>query len=155
MLETPHVAIGAAIATKIPNPLLAIPLAFASHFILDRIPHWNPHSYTEIQNNNKISQNTTVVALIDVGLSLGLGFFVASRALPDYGHAATIITASFASVSPDLIKSPFFLLGVRNGWIKKWVDFERSLQVETENMILGLSTQALLIAAALWWILGR
>ncbi len=155
MLETPHVVIGAAIATKIPNPLLAIPLAFASHFILDRIPHWNPHSYTEIQKNNKISQNTTVVALVDVGLSLGLGLFMASRSLPNYGHAVTILASSFAAVAPDVIKSPFFLCGVRKGWIKKWVDFERSLQIETDNIILGLSTQALLIALTLWWALGK
>lgn len=47
MLETPHVLIGAAIATKVGNPFLAIPLAFASHFVLETVPHWNPHLNTE------------------------------------------------------------------------------------------------------------
>lgn len=154
MLETPHVAVGAAIATKIPNPLVAIPLALASHFILDRIPHWNPHSYTEIEKRGKISQNTTMIALVDVGLSLALGFFVASRSLPDYGHAAIILAACLAAVVPDVVKSPFFLWGVRKGWIRKWVDFERSIQIEIDNIWIGMSTQVLIIAAALWWILA-
>ena len=50
MLETPHVAVGAAIAASIPNPLIAIPLAFASHFALELVPHWNPHLNTELKN---------------------------------------------------------------------------------------------------------
>lgn len=154
MLETPHVAVGVAIASKIPNPLISIPLAFASHFILDRIPHWNPHSYTEVQKNGHISKNTTIFALVDVGLSLILGFFVASKHLPDYSGAVVILLASFASVASDIVKAPYFLLGVKRGPIKKWVDFERSIQVETDNVFLGLSTQGAIIIASLWWIFG-
>jgi len=48
MLETPHVLAGAVIAAKVQNPFLAIPLAFASHFILEKVPHWNPHINAEM-----------------------------------------------------------------------------------------------------------
>lgn len=151
MLETPHVAVGAAIATKIPNPFIAIPLALASHFVLDMVPHWNPHSYTEVQKNGKISVNTKTFALIDVGIALVIGFAAAYHATPDFGHAATILIASFASVFPDVSKSPYFLFGVRDGLLKKWVDFERSLQAET-TFIIGMSVQAVIVLASLWWI---
>lgn len=151
MLETPHVAVGAAIATKIPNPVISIPLALASHFILDMVPHWNPHSYTEVQKHGKISMNTKTFALIDVGLALLVGFTAASHVTPDYGHSATILLASFASVLPDVSKSPYFLLGVRDGMLKKWVDFERSLQVET-TFAIGMTVQTIIVLASLFWI---
>lgn len=39
MLLTSHIITGAAIASKISNPWLGIPLAFLSHYFLDMIPH--------------------------------------------------------------------------------------------------------------------
>lgn len=148
MLETPHVAVGAAIAVAIPNPFIAIPLAFASHFVLDMVPHWNPHSYTEVQRFGRISMNTKVFALIDVGLALVTGFFIASQ-VSSQSHFITIILASFASVLPDVSKSPYFLLGMRDGLLKKWVDFERSLQVET-NFKVGMTVQIIVTLLALY-----
>ena len=53
MLETPHVIVGAAIAYKVVNPALALPLALGSHFILDITPHWNPHLSTETKKFGK------------------------------------------------------------------------------------------------------
>ncbi len=153
MLETPHVAVGAAIAAKIPNPYIAIPLALISHIVMDQVPHWNPHSYTEIKTTGKISNKTKYLALADVAVSLGLGFWVASRFLPNYGHAVVILLASFASVLPDVIKSPYFLFKKRTGLIKKWVDFERSLQVETA-FVPGMLIQIGVIILSLMWING-
>ncbi len=151
MLETPHVAVGAAIAMKVVNPALAIPLAFGSHFILEKIPHWNPHLNTETEKYGKPTKKSTVIVIIDVCASLALGFFIASKALPNTSHVATILVASFASVLPDVIEGPYFFLGVKNKFIKKWIVFQKSLQADT-SIIPGLLTQAVTIAAALWWI---
>src|SRR5713101_6968104 len=120
MLETPHVAVGAAIASKIPNPFISIPLALASHFILDRVPHWNPHFYTEMKKHGKPTAQSTNVAIADSLTALGLGLAVAAHAMPNTGHAVVIIIASFAAVLPDQIKTPFFFLPkTRKGWLKK------------------------------------
>ncbi len=151
MLETPHVAVGAAIAMKVVNPALAIPLAFGSHFILEKIPHWNPHLNTETEKYGKPTKKSTVIVIIDVCTSLALGFFIASKALPNTSHVATILVASFASVLPDVIEGPYFFLGVKNKFIKKWIVFQKSLQADT-SIIPGLLTQAVTITAALWWI---
>lgn len=40
MIATNHALTGAAIAVVIKQPILAIPLAFVSHFICDAIPHF-------------------------------------------------------------------------------------------------------------------
>lgn len=41
MLSTPHLLVGAAIVKIVPNPVISLPLAFLSHFVLDSIPHWD------------------------------------------------------------------------------------------------------------------
>jgi hypothetical protein len=153
MLETPHVALGIAIATKFPNPWISIPLSFASHFVLDKLPHWNPHTYTETVKNGGPSRSTITVAVVDGLISLGLGFGFAYKALPNQALALTIIACSFASVLPDVSKYPFFLFKkLRHGIYKKWVDYERTLQVQVDSVFWGLATQALLILACIWWL---
>ena len=152
MLETPHVAIGAAIAVKIGNPYLALPLALASHFVLDRIPHWNPHFYTEMKKLGKPSSKSTTLAIIDSLAALGLGLAIAASALPDTGRAAIILAACLLAVLPDQIKTPFFFLKeTRKGWLKRYVLWERSLQVDGP-VFWGNLTQLAVTLASLWWI---
>ena len=151
MLETPHVALGIAIATKIPNPWVSIPLAFTSHFLLERVPHWNPHLNTETKKFGKPTKKSTIIVIIDVAISLALGFFVASRALPDLTQYINILLCSFASVLPDIIEGPYFFLGVRNKYLENWIKFQKSIQVDIK-IIPGLSTQLITFIATLFWI---
>lgn len=151
MLETPHVIVGAAIAIKVVNPALAIPLAFASHFILDKVPHWNPHLFTETQKLGHPSKNSTILALVDVGAALGLGLFVASRYLDNPTMVFVILTSCLASVAPDLVKWPYYFLKKRGGLLEKWVLFERSIQVNADFWP-GILTQVATVAVAFWWI---
>lgn len=152
MLETPHVIVGAAIATKVVHPALAIPLALGSHFLLEKIPHWNPHLNTETEKYGKPTRRSTKIVILDTTLALAAGFFIASRVLPDAGHAVTILAACFAAALPDIVEGPYFFLGYRNKFIKRWIKFQKSIQMDTD-IIPGLLTQAVTIAAAFWWIL--
>jgi len=154
MLETPHVAVGVAIASKFPNPWIAIPLAFISHFALDKVPHWNPHLYTETQKTGKPSNGSTAVAVIDIGCSLILGSGFAIRALPNQNLAILILACSFASVLSDVIKYPYYYFHLRQKWLVTWVNFERSIQVDTKSIFWGITTQAFVIGASLWWVLA-
>lgn len=151
MLETPHVFIGAAIASKIPNPLIAIPLAFASHFIMEMIPHWNPHLNSETEKFGQPTRRSTVITAIDSTLALTAGSFIAYQALPDIGQAILILACSFASVLPDVLEGPYFFLKMRTTWIKKWIAFQKSLQNDT-TAFWGLLTQLATIAAIIFWL---
>ncbi|MFH1863563.1 MAG: hypothetical protein ABIJ85_01440 [bacterium] len=151
MLETPHVAVGAAIALKIPNPFISIPLALASHFILDRVPHWNPHFYTETQKLGKPTKKSTTVAVVDSTLALAMGTAVALTALPDWGRVVTILACCFVSVISDQLKIPYFFFKRRGGFFKKWTDFERSMQMEV-SFIPGVITQLVVISTAFLWM---
>src|SRR3990170_7115636 len=131
MLETPHVIVGAAIATKVANPALAIPLAFTSHFLLEKIPHWNPHLFTETKKFGKPTKASTVIVAIDAVLALASGFYIAQRVIPDYKHAFTILLACLAAILPDLIEAPYFFLNLKAEVIKKWILLQKSIQEDT------------------------
>jgi hypothetical protein len=152
VLETPHVVVGAAIATTVVNPALAIPLAFGSHFVLEFVPHWNPHLNSEIKKYGKVTQKSTIIIACDVVLALTLGGFIAYQALPNIGLAITILAACFAAVLPDVIEGPYFFLGKKSRFIERWIAFQKKLQVDT-TPLPGLATQVLTIIAALWWIM--
>jgi len=151
MLETPHVAVGAAIATKIPNPYIAIPLSFLSHLVLEKVPHWNPHIYTEMRKYGKVTRKSRTIIVVDAFLALFLGSYLASRVLPNTSHALTILFSCFASVFPDVVEIPYYFF--KNKWklLKKWIDWERSIQCNAEPLI-GNLTQIITIFAAIVWI---
>lgn len=151
MLETPHVVVGAAIATKVVNPALAIPLALASHFILEKVPHWNPHLNSETEKFGAPTRKSTYIVIADVAASLALGGYIASRALPDWGQTVVILAACFAAVLPDVLEGPYFFLNMRSEIIKKWIKFQKSIQVDV-SIVPGLITQAITVVVALWWI---
>lgn len=44
MTATNHAVTGAIIAAVIPHPLIGLPLALLSHFVLDSIPHFGAHT---------------------------------------------------------------------------------------------------------------
>src|SRR5258708_2885087 len=110
MLETPHVAVGAAIASKIPNPFISIPLAFASHFILDMTPHWNPHINREIKKFGHPTKKSVSIIRVDSVVALLLGTAIAIHSLPNMHQFVNVMICSFVSVIPDVVEAPYYFL---------------------------------------------
>lgn len=154
MLETPHAVVGAAIAARIPNPLISIPLALASHLILDRIPHWNPHLNTELKLYGKVTKKSTTIVAIDMVTSIILGSLIAYQAMPDTTQVAHILLVAFVAVAPDVIEGPYFFFGLKNKLIAKWLAFQKSIQVDT-TVIPGLATQLATIIGAFLWVFQK
>ncbi len=150
MLETPHVIVGAAIASKIPNPLISLPLALGSHFVLDKIPHWNPHLNTETQKYGKVTKKSTILVIIDVGIALASGLTIASS-LPSINQTVIVLLGGFFAVLPDIVEGPYFFLNYKTDAIKKWISFQKSIQTDT-TPILGILTQLLTILATVLWL---
>ena len=152
MLETPHALVGAAIAVKLGNPLLSIPLAFASHFVLEKVPHWNPHLTNETKKYGQPTQKSTIIVIADSSLALILGSTIAFGQAPNTMMVIGTLLSSFAAVLPDLIEAPYFYLNVRNNkYIKRWIKFQRGIQVDAPPFF-GLLTQVLTIIAVYLWI---
>lgn len=154
MLETPHVIVGAVIATKVVNPALAIPLAFGSHFLLEKVPHWNPHLNAEMKKYGHPTRNSTLITTADTLLALTTGTFIASRALPNIGYFLTIMASCLAASLPDIVEGPYFFLNFKNKIIQRWVRWQKSIQVDSESIFWGLQTQIITIIFALWWLVS-
>lgn len=151
MLELPHTVVGAAIAAKVGNPALALPLALASHFALDLLPHWNPHLNTELNRLGKLSRKTVTFIATDVALSLAGGLLIAGTVLPDRNQFVIVILGAFMGILPDLVEAPHFFLGLHHPWILRLVKFQKSIQNDTPPF-LGILTQVLLLVAVFAWV---
>lgn len=129
MLELPHVLVGAAIATTIPDPGLALPLALVSHFATDYVPHWNPHINTELKTRGRISLSSKLILVGDSASALIVGTMIAYRSLPNWTGFFTVLLACFFAVLPDVIEIPYYFLGLKKiSWLNRLINFQRSHQ---------------------------
>ena len=70
MLLTPHTFVGIAIAGVIPNPFIAVPLAFGMHFVGDMIPHWDFYSNTKREDRLTGWRPIAVMGDLEVAVAL-------------------------------------------------------------------------------------
>lgn len=151
MLETPHVVLGAVIAKMIPNPLISVPLSFTSHFVLDMVPHWNPHLNTEIKKFGKLTNKTLIIIAVDLFISVLAIIFLTSKALPNQQQALNVFLSMSFSILPDVVEGPYFLFGYRNKFLNIWMKFQKSIQTDA-NLFWGLLTQVLLLVVSLYYL---
>lgn len=144
MLETPHVAIGMAIAKAVPNPLISIPLIFVSHLILDTVPHWNPHLNTETKKYGHLTNKTFAIIEIDLALATILTFYFAKS-------DSFLYIAAFIAMLPDLIEGPYYFWGYKNKYLEIWRKFQKSIQTDAD-IFWGSLTQILVFLGALYII---
>src|SRR3989344_8377526 len=94
MILLVHMLVGAAVASYIKNPILAIILAFLSHYFLDFIPH----SEYNIENIKKKQWNKS---LPDI-LKLALDFFSGILSILLFSSRQPVIfIAAFFAILPD------------------------------------------------------
>lgn len=88
MTGTNHALTGAVIAGAIGNPILALPLAFASHFVLDSLPHFG-------EDVHPLSKFTKKVWFIDFVLLSSLMLFLVVT------QNWLLFAGAFVAISPD------------------------------------------------------
>ena len=151
MLELAHALTGGVIAYEIGNPALSLPLAFASHFVVDLLPHWNPHLAKEKKRFGFISKKTTFLVVVDSLIGLTLGLFLAFKALPDIRRMFLVVAGCFLAILPDLIEAPFYFLNQKGKFIKKLVNFQGKIQYNAPFWP-GMLFQVLYVSALLYLI---
>ncbi len=141
MLTSPHAATGALIGSLVPHPLLAIPLAIFSHYLLDTVPHWQetlaPYTPTT---------KTYIRVPIDIVLACGITYLFTQWS-PD--HTTAIWTGAISANVPDLdsflVFTPELL---KKGIIKTYWDWHCRIQQETDQWF-GVWTQVGVIGLSL------
>jgi hypothetical protein len=96
-----HALTGAAVAAAINKPILALPAALLSHFVIDAVPHWNYKLKPHIARRQ-------LVMLADLALSLGLLLFLA---ITVDANPWLIIAGGLLGILPDTMWLRFFITG--------------------------------------------
>ncbi len=115
MTATGHAVIGTVIAVTVSNPVLAIPLAVASHVAADLFPHWDPGT----NRNKKSDERFFKDGLIDVSMSFIITFLLINFVFPqvDLIYAYLIV---FAAQFFDWASSPYMFFNIKNPPIFHW-----------------------------------
>lgn len=150
MLSTPHIVTGIAIASKTTNPLIGIPLSFMSHFVLDMVPHWNPHLNTEMRTYGKITRQSKTIIIADTVIGAAI-VLVATVTAKSPEAAFLSFACASAAILPDALEAPYFFLHWKTTFIMKWIAFQKALQSDA-NMFWGTLTQIITILLAFSWI---
>lgn len=140
MLTTPHAAAGVALGAIIKNPVLVIPAAVASHFVLDYVPHWQ-----EILPPYTPTWKTYARVPLDVALAIGITV-LATRWQPQ--HTAAIWTGAVFANLPDLDSIIMVNPAVKRGLLKRYWDWHCSIQRETSSL-WGILPQLAVVASSL------
>jgi hypothetical protein len=143
MLSISHAVTGAFIASALPHPLLFIPLAFISHFVLDYIIHYDIGVTIKTHHLSKIQ----IVFWESLDL-LGAVILVALfwQQTPDH-FTWQIWLGALAAITPDIIESTDYFFSRPLKILQPFYHFHHTYHHSTKNVFLGLLTQVILILA--------
>lgn len=136
MTATAHALIGASIATSVTNPILGIPLAIASHFLADLIPHWDAGT----NHRQKTMTRIKIEAVFDVLLGFGLSYII-FRNFVDTKYLFTMI---IAAQLPDWLEAPSWMFGFKVPPFS-WMDWLGHKIQARMQLPWGLVTQVVVI----------
>lgn len=107
MTATGHAIIGTVIAAKVGNPVLAIPIALASHFIADALPHWD----TGTNKKEKTKRAFFLESLADVLIGFVLSWLLIVWVFPSTNISYAFLIIVMAQL-PDWLTAPYMFFGM-------------------------------------------
>jgi hypothetical protein len=100
MILTPHLLLGAAIGSKFSSPATVIILSFASHYLLDFLPHYE-YDVSVLKNKNAGLSKKYLWALAKVFLDFLIGTGLALWLIWPAPHKTMAIWGMAAAILPD------------------------------------------------------
>lgn len=147
MLSIPHMATGAFIASKLPHPLLYIPLTLAFHYLEDWIPHWDVG--TGLSRGTRKRSTAILLELVDLALAGALIWYMYQNQSPD--ALMHIWIGATTGIAPDLVEAPRNFLKWEPWFLKPFNDFHGKFHHSTPNILFGLAPQAVVLVALWMW----
>ena len=136
MTATNHALTGAVIALAVKQPVLAVPLAFASHFVLDAIPHFGIHEDDHVKRNSHWLFRT-VISIDTVLANETTGWWV-------------VLLGMLAGIAPDTIWIYRFIRLMRNKLVRPYGRVARFHQnIQWSEKPWGLGVEIAWMVAAL------
>ncbi len=141
MLATSHALVGAAIATKISNPLIGLPIIFLLHIPLDAVPHWDLWT----NGATKSRKELFIRGVGEVVLSFALTWPLFSAKL-DPVYLFLIIISSQAL---DWLEIPYRVFGLTRAPFS-WPYQIQHIFHSKYRFPNGLITQVVFVVVTLW-----
>jgi hypothetical protein len=152
MTLTAHAIVGAGIAAVMPaHPILGICAAFASHFVLDAIPHWgyeirSPSLRPDIRAPLRFDR-MLLRDLATIGSDALLGLILALLIFSTPATLAFVLLGALAGEAPDTLH--FFYIRYPHEPFVSIFKFHERIQREgffKKHPVLGITSQIGLIA---------
>lgn len=102
MTGSNHVVMGALVGALVAQPIIAIPLAFFSHFVLDALPHYG-HEHDE---RYWLTKNYRRVLVADALLTTSLFLYLLLVQPQNWG---LMFVCAAVAVLPDALWIPYYL----------------------------------------------
>lgn len=147
MTATNHALTGAVIALAVKQPVLAVPLAFASHFVLDAIPHFGIHEDDHVKRNSHWLFRTVIS--IDTVLAVAMIITIPLLANETVGWWI-ILLGMLAGIAPDTIWIYRFIRLMRNKLVRPYgrvAKFHQNIQWSEQPW--GLNIEVVWVIASL------
>ena len=154
MVFTPHIIVGAAIGAKTQDLGLIIILGFLSHFIMDKLPHWD-YSWSGVRNfkkdkNFKAFFSDSLKMAADITFGLLIVFLILwYKNILSFDYLPFILFGIFISLLPDMIYGFSWLFTGKSNKYTKFIESIHYKQKEGKITFLGLLTEILTIVIAI------
>ena len=140
MLTTPHLIVGAAIGSQMPNAWQVVPVAAASHFLLDSVPHLQ--GKIEVED---LEKKEVLFLLADLFIGFGILFLISFNS----PVRELMWVGALAAILPDFHHIVQVLFGPDA--LKRYHNFHMKFHFEKDMKLLpGLATQILTVIAAVF-----
>lgn len=113
MILSVHFITGAAITKLIPNKLIAYPLAFLSHFLLDALPHTD-YSLRGISSGWKKKNFYESISSLILDTLFGIAFIIIWAMAFDNFNVNTALIGGFLGILPDFLNLISYLFHNKN-----------------------------------------
>ncbi len=147
MLSIPHALTGAFIASKLPHPLLYIPIAIGMHYLQDWIPHWDVG--TGLSNGTRKRSTALLLEVVDLAITVGLIYFFWQRGQTTVLYHIWI--GAFFGLLPDFLEAPRNFLKWEPGFLKPFNNFHHNFHHSIPAMLPGLIPQ-LAVVTTIWFL---
>lgn len=152
MFLTVHAAAGVAIGTFVPNVPLAFGLGLLSHFLLDRVPHYDPPIVPGTRQDgvfhHPVFRRFLVISAADFALAAA-----STAALLDFlpGTLFPRVAGAFGAILPDLLFGLYRLTA--HPWLERFNRFHQWLHFDPKEisvtLISGMATQLVALTISL------
>lgn len=143
MLSILHVTTGAFIASKVTTPWLAFPLAIASHYLADWIPHWDVG--TGLSMGKRSRSQAIIWGVLDLLLGYGIVFLLHRFFMPESVSLWWLLLGGTVAIIPDLIEAPSNFLSLKLPLIEPLNQFHERLHHSVYSMFTGLVPQIIVL----------